>query len=270
MSKGNGAKDPTPVRSMTQMNMRVEEHVADTFRVFCQKQNLTQNAAMQVLLSADDDSRAEVIRSLQKENAALNEVIRELKENNKQIQSDNYHQKLILFKQRKDWIFVMRQIMNFFMKNQDEDQDDKERENLKAVSFKFAKENLSFKSFVYPSECGCEIICLEHLVYGKGIAPPVFVLGYTKNQERIKLRWYPKKEFIGISPKNRFFAEKNSEWLMGYLSAGDGAMDLAVAIPLEIIDAYGGKRHIANRNIPSLDEMLANAQKRAYENSTQF
>lgn len=262
MIKSNDSQFSFPVRSMTQMNMRVEEHVADAFRAFCQKHNLTQNASMQVLLSADDDSRAEVIRSLQKENAALNEVIRELKENNKQIQSDNYHQKLILFNQRKDWIFVMRQIMNFFMKNQDEDQDDRERENLKAVSFKFAKENLSFKSFVYPSECGCEIICLEHLVYGKGIAPPVFVLGHTKNQERIKLRWYPKKEFIGISPKNRFFAEKNSEWLMGYLSAGDGAVDLAVAIPLERIGAYEEERYMNAGRAPSLDAMLADAARK--------
>ena len=266
MSKENGAKNPTPPRSMTQMNMRVEEHVADIFRMFCQKQNLTQNAAMQILLSEDDNSRAEVIRSLQKENAALNEVIRKLKEDNKQIRSEDYQQKLALFKQRKDWIFVMRQLLNFFIANRNEDPVDKEREDLKPVSFKFAKENLFFKNFAYPSECGCEIICLEYLVYGKGMAPPVFLLGYTENQERIKLRWYPKKDFLGIWPKDKRFAKQDSKWLMGYLPAQDGAVDLVAAIPLESLLFKGerlDKKQTGGVNeFRSLASILADAERR--------
>ena len=104
------------------------------------------------------------------------------------------------------------------------------------------------------------MIYLEHLVYGKPSSPPTFVLGRTENQERIKLRWYPKKEFLGIWPRNERFAKRDSKWLMGYLPAQDGAVDLVAAIPMESVGICEEKNHIAKRKVPSLDEMLMNAE----------
>ena len=148
MSKGNGAKNPTPPRSMTQMNMRVDEQTADTFRTFCQKQDLTQNAAMQVLLSADEEAHSAIVQSLQKEVDALNETIKDLKEEKQSIRSKNYQEKLVSVKQRNDWILVMRLLLNSFIDFPDE-KDDCE-DHLEVLRFDFAKEELPFKSYAYP------------------------------------------------------------------------------------------------------------------------
>ena len=103
---------------------------------------------------------------------------------------------------------------------------------LRAVSFNTSKRMLDFASYSYPSGSGCDYFTPEHLVYGKGVAACLFVLGRTASGERIKLRWYDRDSYVGSTFKRSAHAYKDTLWLVGYTTANDGAVDLVAAIPL--------------------------------------
>jgi len=96
---------------------------------------------------------------------------------------------------------------------------------------------------------------MQYLFYGKGTTPPIFICGETADGKRIKVRWYPKAEYIGISPTSRAFAYEGSKWLMGYVPTRRGATDLVAAIPLASI-----KKDIedeVNKQSSALDDLIA-------------
>ena len=78
-----------------------------------------------------------------------------------------------------------------------------------------------------------------------------------------KLRWYPKKEFIGISPaiKSPFY-HKSSYWSVGYFLANDGAYDIYAAVP---VDKLGpDPEPVVISELPStrsLDSIIADVEK---------
>ena len=82
---------------------------------------------------------------------------------------------------------------------------------------------------------GCCVVRLESLAYGAGRNVPLFVMGTEEDDRPVKFRYYGKKECVGIDPRNKDYAYEGSQWLMGYIAAKDGAADLYVSIPLDIL-----------------------------------
>lgn len=102
------------------------------------------------------------------------------------------------------------------------------------------------------------------LVMGKGRYAPLFVLGHTPEGERIKLRWYPKPERVWIYPRSDRYAYEGAEWLVGYIEAQDGAVDLLAVIPME---SRGKDAKAGEGAFPSLESRIQNAVGRAGQKS---
>ena len=102
------------------------------------------------------------------------------------------------------------------------------------------------------------------LVMGKGLYSPLFALGHTPEGEKIKLRWYPKPERVGIYPRSNRYAYEGAEWLVGYIEAQDGAVDLLAVIPIERTEK---ETSADEKALPSLEFQIRNAAGRASKKS---
>lgn len=113
--------------------------------------------------------------------------------------------------------------------------------------------------YPYPKGSGSCKMTLEMLVMGKGLYSPLFVLGHTPEGEKIKLRWYPKPERVGIYPRSNRYAYEGAEWLVGYIEAQDGAADLLAVVPL---DKFKIDATQVDAEKSSLDMVIEKAAKR--------
>ena len=92
--------------------------------------------------------------------------------------------------------------------------------------------------FVYPAEAGIAMVRPIAILRGHGRTPPLFVLAVTVNGECIKLRYYPKQQYVGLFPTDHRFGVRGSAWLMGWQCAEENVMQLMFALPLQIRAEY--------------------------------
>lgn len=243
-------EDPIPLR---QLNLRVRQDVMDGFKIFCEERSLTQSDALRLLLLSQENCNSQALAdSIQRDLTIRDAQISAL-----QTSLHMAKEKLALSSQN-----VLISIIG-----QTVYQDLSLRSfnpplsPLSPLSFRRAKQILDFSAYSYPGEAGSCYLVLDALVYGRGRQPALFVLGHAQDGTLIKLRWYPKKGFVGISPRSSIHAYRGSIWSVGYTVAKDGALDLIAAIPIDcpLTPALPQQYRVDN---PSLDSIISNAQNR--------
>lgn len=250
------AKQSTP---LTQLNLRVREDVVQNFRRFCRENDITQSEGLRILLvSAKGSSRCDMALSMQRELKRQEQCLRMMEANNKELRIQLKSAAQTNSKKLKEWAAVMRKLLDSIA----EAVPHAELTNpkLKVQSFHVAKKSVDFKKYQYPAGSNLCTVRLDALVYGKGLTPPIFVLGHTLEGIPIKLRWYPKAEWVGFPPKATMYACKDAKWLMGYLPAKDGAMDLIASVPIEGLQVKvesSSEQHVTS----SLDDLIINAMR---------
>lgn len=261
MSKGKIYK--RPVVSTTQLNIRIDDSAAVAFRNFCSAKRVTQNEGLKLLLtSAGQDTKAK-IAPIQEHILKQQETISVLMEKEKTLRkeyAEKYHTALKL---RRDRAHVMNKMLDYIIDRHRTDLNT-DHELFCIYRPKFAKESLNFKSYRYPSATGCKVITLDYLTYGMGIAPALFICGKDSSGNLTKLRWYPKEDYIGISPRSEVYSYKGAQWLIGFLQSPDGATDLVAGIPLALID-INCDSDISEQPfaaLPRLADMLSSAEAR--------
>lgn len=92
--------------------------------------------------------------------------------------------------------------------------------------------------YEYPSENGWCLMRPVAVLYGSARTPVQFVLGTTTDGRDIKLRIYHKDYFAGLSLTNETYGLRSSTWLVAWERANDGAMDLIMALPMDLQPRY--------------------------------
>ena len=243
---------------LKQMNIRLREDVMSWFRDFCQEEHLTQSEGLHQLLLA----RQEQLKSRQEDM-----FVRELRRKNREIQklkAENNRLKQLKTdkgdaarKQRDCWIEMIRQMLAILFA--DKKGGDVLREPIPEYRYFKAKRSLALRDYLYPKSSGSCIIILEMFVRGDGKHAPLFIFGHTPEGEKMKLRWYPKPEQVGIYPRSDRYAYEGAEWLVGYIEAKDGAMDLLAVVPL---DKFKIDATQVDAEKSSLDMVIEKAAKR--------
>lgn len=122
-----------------------------------------------------------------------------------------------------------------------------------------------FHSYPFPTDSDLAQITLEDLVYGKGLPAPLFLLAVTEDGQPIKLRWYPKPDYVGPTLSSTPYAYPGSQWLVSYVIDRSGAADLLVAVPMDVLPFAIASPDIS-RSSPSatraLNDMIRDAQSR--------
>lgn len=257
---GDDDDEPSWKTTLEQLNIRVKGEVAESFRYFCKKEGITQSTGLQLLLLSQKEKRIRLITdSFLDDIHAKDEKIAKLKE-----ELEEAKEKLAETSQKrandKVCATVIRRAVKQAIKLQ---KPDPYWSPMYPISFYRASKVLDFSAYSYPSENGYCFIELDALVYGRGPRAALFVLGHTADDSLIKLRWYPKKEFIGISPaiKSPFY-HKGSCWSVGYFLANDGAYDIYAAVPVDKLGPDPEPVVIpSSPSTRSLDSIIAGIEK---------
>lgn len=256
---GRPKKDPKPCT----ITIRLTETDKDEFLDFCRRTNLTQSDAFRLLL--DQTEEAGTGRHLSAFFKESTDRIRQLEEENRTLP-----EKLLTSAVRKGYIdrirFYQRGISRYLRLFFPRDWD-----GIPLPSLSFNLYEIYFKPFcdhVYPETEGYAVVQLEHLIWGKTYGAALFVLALTEDGARIRLRHYPKDDFVGFSLHRNPYAYRGARWFVGYRPAKDGAMDLIMAMPMdrppvdtqtEMIETLSD---IPSTRSLSLDERIAEIQNR--------
>ena len=88
--------------------------------------------------------------------------------------------------------------------------------------------------YEYPETAGTFQIRPQVVLRGHGRYSAWFVLGVTESGRYLKVRYYPRKDYVGVPIPDSRFTVRGSVWLVGCEAANDGAMDLYCSYPLMI------------------------------------
>lgn len=236
-------KEEKPVYSK-QLNIRVMSDVSQRFHTFCSRFGGTQNEALDTLLHLYEAS-SEIQEVLSKTCVTLNNLKQTSNNQAEEIKilKHTLSQKDREISVRKNQeISVLRQVVEFLTDSLYDTYNT--GVPLDRVSYKEALRTGMFGKFTYPSESGISIVTLDGLAYGKSGSKtidsikgynntPLFLFSHTDTGQHIKLRWFPRKEYIGIFPTSSKFAIQGSRWLIGYLvNTAQTNVDLILGIPL--------------------------------------
>ena len=218
----------------TQLNIRVRENVAESFRWLSRKLGLSQNDTLKLLMMEKDD---EMKICLAEEICALKQEIHNYKELLEQQRKQYSDDKRRSIEKNKQLVTIFKNFINLladFLKDLDVLSD----EIIKPKKFNDCKE--LFHSYSYPVTSGCCIATMDEIIMGKyhtskfgEVSSTKFLLFNTLDGEKIKLRLYGGKSFAGCHPMK--LAHKNTLWFIGYTVSDDGAANMISGLPIDCI-----------------------------------
>lgn len=91
---------------------------------------------------------------------------------------------------------------------------------------------------------------------GRGRNPALFILGVTTDGQCIKLRYYPKREYVGIFLTNPTFGVRGSSWMVGWQKTEENVMQLMFAMPLQIGSKYNNPMDAHERLEKIMEQFL--------------
>ena len=100
----------------------------------------------------------------------------------------------------------------------------------------------------YPETEDSFIFFPDRVMLGREKRFPLFITGYDRYHRKTLLRFYPKKHYVGLNIADEEYGVQGSCWLVRCECAKDGAMDMVFALPLDIVhkDYNNVRRTFAN------------------------
>lgn len=251
----------TEQHPFTQLNIRVRENVAESFRAVSRNFGLSQNDTLKLLLSGKDDAMKTIIAD---EFCALKQEAHNYKELLKQQSQQDRAKMNQALKKHKEKIKILESAINLSVKFLG-------NARMGQIKPQYIKEeygNKFFHSYSYPETSGCCLARLEEIVIGKyhtsqfgNVTATKFLLFNTLNDEKIKLRLFGKSNFIGRYPI--LHAYKSSLWIIGYTISDDGAANIVLGIPIDCIytDSQEYENMLFNeRHYSSVDNLISTTE----------
>ena len=215
-----------------QFNMRVRQQDKDAYNEMCNRELLSKKDMFSLLVRSMDekstfeDTRISMLKQrIEKESKELEIAHNRIERLYNFVQHD---------KRYKNTVAIVNQMWNTYIHSMSAIDHSGDYDVHDIMRAKYS--DYSPNEFSYPDECsGVTEFVLLGLVYMKS-ASGIFVLGRTLDGKRIKLRSFPKKDYIGtIIPRSKwsFFGSK---WIVAWNTASDGAKDLVGSfyVPLSL------------------------------------
>ena len=253
--------DEHAAEKVVQMNVRMTKKNKERFSAFCKQHHLNQREAFSLLLDRTASFPANMgLEEIMSERISATEA---LKEENRQLEK----KLTVLSKKcqnlsRTTLTEIKNAVSDYFQLL------------VPSKSFPVPIEVTTYRGFKqdrsdasryeYPPEEGGQVITLTALLWGASMKRALFVMGEDGEGNGVKLRYYPREEFIGVPIDNSAFAYESSRWYVGYKAAPDGAMDITFAFPLDVTEekplCNAEECHQIKK--PPLDEIMRNAGAR--------
>lgn len=253
---------PIPIKETqktVQLNIRISEEEHAHFCEICNDNSLTQREAFAALLSnASETSAEQLIKqqrlTIEEHLRTIDALRREIKKTPRGANADIRLKTALSF---------CKEAINQYIKLILQETNDLP----KAVKCKgwaqFVRSFPNARAYSYPTEDGFSVIRLDDLCYGHGKYSAIFIWGTdTETGNKIKVRYYPKHDYIGIPFPHSPLVCEGITLLIGYRPAPDSATDLYFAIPLvsQSLKFWSKTTGFAEEKKLSLDELIRRGQ----------
>lgn len=244
---------------LLQLNIRVDHSEFDAFCALCEENNLTRREGIVMLLSEHKpavsdplilEQKATIIEQLEAIKALNERATRLSRGANADINLKNTLE------------FCRIGIARYIELSLGEDNTNEKA--IKCLSWnQFDASDFDRRQYDYPEADGYTVLQMEAMCYGHGRRPAIFLWGIdTERKQRfIKLRYYPKTNYMGLSIPHSPYLQKGNLILIGHKTASDGASDVYMALPLSKGTALWHEAFATEGNRPSLDDLIRNANR---------
>ena len=118
--------------------------------------------------------------------------------------------------------------------------------------------------YQYPPDEGFIIFTPQICLLGHTKPSAWFICGQDEYGHQIKMRYYPKRDFIGPHLTNTRFWRPGTRWIVGARASKDQAMDMVIALPLSIQSFTEGVTPIPAtiREYRPLDSVIADIEQK--------
>lgn len=247
----------TPTQ-LVQLNIRVDRSEFDAFSVLCEENNLTRREGIVMLLSEHKPAASDHLITEQKETIIEQlEAIRSLNENAARL-SRGANADVNLKNALEFCRIGIARYIELSM-----DASDARKTKLHCLSWnQFDALDFERQNYSFPEADGYTVMRLEVMCYGHGRRPAIFLWGVDVEKKRfIKLRFYPKTNYIGLPIPHSPYLQKGNLMLVGHKASSDGAADLHMAIPFPRNAALWQEAFESTGHKVSLDNLIRNASK---------
>lgn len=260
-------KQKAKIRKDHKLTIRVTKADKDRFDDYAKKLNLSQGDALSVLLTKnennfddwinwDSDRYVGLVLQNARDQVKQMKVQFDLKERTWARERKRYQSRIETLKQKLDRIRkVLWEYYSYYQSSW------RIPLEIETGDYQQYISNLAEGcQYEYPSDEGCCLVRPVAVLHGSARTPVQFVLGTTTDGRNIKLRIYHKDYFAGLSLTNETYGLRGSVWLVAWEQANDGAMDLIMALPMDLKPRYNIPWNQTNdftRFMADLDEELA-------------
>lgn len=116
------------------------------------------------------------------------------------------------------------------------------------------------QQYHFPKEDGLMVFRPEYILWGQSSTPVCFILGIGEDGDRYKFRYYNKYYCIGPRLINEEYGYEGSEWLVGFERASDGASDITLSLPLDVLSVHTKRSQEGEDMENALDAIIAEAE----------
>ena len=242
-------------KRMLQLNLKIDEKEHETFLELCRRNNLTQREVFCMLLANfTDTSSVQIIKDQSDTIKKQLEVIEKLRTLPRGMKADIRMKEAMSFIKNaiNQYIDLMHCDLTV------------EAPLLKCLTWEsFIKLFPDRSKYAYPDKEGFSVMQLEAVCYGKGRYSAVFLWGEDlETGQKRKVRYYPKKEYVGIAlPKNQYLYQ-GMILLIGCRISPDNAADLYTALPVisNSGQLWSKAMEMPEKEKRSLDEIIRSIQ----------
>lgn len=205
--------------SSRRLSIRLTEKDYHAFSKLCDEKGVTQRECLRMLLLNTGTNESYAAQVTQ----GKNNRIAELEKENEKLREDKRLR--MAYERLKDSFRFAKHGVSLFLRDQS---------NLIKMPEEADREYVyrDMQEYKYPEE---EYLYfrLEGIQNGKGRYAAIFLLGRDcATEEKVKLRFYPKEEFCGISPLNDAFYVEGAEFFVGCRRLNPEVADLLCAFPV--------------------------------------
>lgn len=265
----------TAESATTSFSMRIAHPAAARFRLLCRERGITQSQMLSMLIDEFTGVNDLLLRDIdQRINAATFALEQE------KLTGEEHKSQLLdrLSKQREQQLIIKKALgAQLEYKKYAVDDDG---ELIPKYTNKQAKEDFRDRyKYIYPDEPGTMRVEIDALYYGQpgwsGVSA-LFVCGRNKATGAfVRFRYYPKEEYVGISPMDPLFRKEGIQFVVGYTKAADDAMNLLCAFTVDPVEprpiTYGylhaGDYALNGMRAPwekkSVDELISGAREKS-------
>ena len=201
------------------LSIRLTEKDYHAFSKLCDEKGVTQRECLRMLLlntGTNESYAAQVIQEKDREIATLKKENEKLRQDKRRKEAHERLKEAFRFARRGVSLFLRDQLKLTRMPNEDDGE--------------YAYRDI--REYKYPEE-EYFYFRLEGIQNGKGRYAAIFLLGRDcATEEKVKLRFYPKEEFCGISPLNDALYVAGAEFFVGCRRLDPEVADLLCAFPV--------------------------------------